>query len=148
MVTIANPIPVTPAAMTRMWVSSMRLFPNLGGLGLEYDLCPYDGSNLLATGRRHCFFDSVDTDPAWTTWLAAIVAEVQRQAATTSAVREIRIAALDPSLPVRATITFADGSTYVIENCFLLASTDPTFAQVFGTAMATLATRAGFTVTA
>jgi ribosomal protein S12 methylthiotransferase accessory factor YcaO len=126
MSTILNPTPVTFAAV----------------------LLPFDGTNLLATGRKVVATDvsRKSADALFNTMLSAMETELARQSGNESGLVELRVTASDPARPVAATVSFADGKRHTIRDCFALCGTDPTFAAAFSGAMVEIARQAGLSV--
>jgi hypothetical protein len=78
--------------------------------------------------------------------LTAIVDEVKRQKNTTAEPRIVSVQAPDPSKPVVASVQFTDKTAHVIRDCFVLASTDLTFAGALQQVLGEVARQAGLTV--
>ena len=157
---IQNPTPVTPTEMTRMWVANMRLqmpdpvftnpiFPQSFG-SFNATLLPYDGTHLLATGRKGVnerkLTEKRASDSVFDGILTALTDEAKRQAGKSVEVQTLTVMAQDPARPVIARVEFVDKTTHTIDDCFALAGTDEVFAGVFTSAMAEIARQAGLTV--
>ena len=157
---IINPTPQTPGVFNNMWVANMILqqpdpdFPaplfQQGYGRLNATLLPYDGTHLLATGRKVVFIskltDKMTEDTVFAGVITALLAEAQRQAKVTTAVKSVSLSAPDPTKPVVVSAKFVDGTTYAIPDCWALAGTDSVFAGVFNNTEVEIARLAGLTV--
>ena len=151
MATIVNPTPVTATTFGKMWISSVFLAQPLNGTqgSLFATLLPYDGEHLLATGGKRVAIPSLKAPSApVATLVTALTTELARQSKKTSPLSKLYVMATDPSRPVVIRAEFVDHTTYDIKDAFALVGTDTVFAGVFTTALGTLATLAGLTVTA
>lgn len=150
---IQNPAPQSATTFNGMWVTNLGIFlpteeKPKGFIGGNF--LPYDGTHLLATGGKRLFVGDLaqkrTTDQQIDAMLTSLVAEVQRQAGKTVAVKFIQTTAPDPAKPVTAQIAFEDGTFHRIADCFALCASDQVFAGVFMGAMAEIARQAGLTV--
>lgn len=150
---IQNPTPIQAATFAGMWITNLGIFlPTTekpkGFIGGNF--LPYDGQHLLATGGKRLFVGDLSTKRTTDTQLDAVLTaletECKRQANKNVAVKFIQTIAPDPTKPVIAQVFFIGGTNYRIADCFALAATDTTFANVFLTAMAEMARQAGLVV--
>ena len=105
---------------------------------------PYDGTYLLYLPKPVSFQSlaaKMVNDATFAGVINALVAESQRQAAVSTAVKQITMVAKPPT--AQATIQFVDNTQFTISDCFALCNTDPTFAGVFGSVLTELARQAG-----
>jgi hypothetical protein len=136
---IINPNPVTPLPFNGMWIN--RLHISLTGPGLvRASLVPYDGTNLLATGKR----SATGSLPEATK--SALVAKLKSLDKPFVDPITVDVQAYDPSKPVKAMIRFATGQPLIIPDCYALCAADPEFAMVFSNTMTEIATLAGLEV--
>lgn len=150
---IQNPTPITAATFSGMWTNALTIFlPSTEqpkGL-ITANLQPFDGTHLLATGGKSLKLTDLSTkrttDTALDGMLTAIVAEVQRQAKKTAAVRTVTVRAPDPTKPVSTVAIFEDNTIHRIQDCFALEGTDTVFAGVFNSTLGEIARLAGLTV--
>ena len=135
-----------------MWVNQLQIIlPHDGKPGiLQGNLLPYDGQHLLATGGKRVvqanLIQARQNSPALDGMIVMAIAEVKRQAAKDVEPSIISVFAPDPAKPVTAQILFSDNTSHRIPDCFALAGTDPTFANVLGTVLATVAVLAGLQI--
>ena len=144
MATIVNPSPQTPQTMAKMWaVSTCIFFDTPTKVGATFQ--PYDGTNLLASGGTRMFTQNADATQAAA--MAALKAECITLSGNASP-KFVEVIAPDPSQPVTAIIFNADGSQFVVPDCFGRCTTDSAFATVFLGTLAAVASLAGLAVTA
>lgn len=136
---IQNPTPVTAGTFNGYWIANVQIVtePKV----VQATLHPYDGTHLLATGRK-----IVNTKTGTDELVAAVAAEAQRLAGKTEAVRVVRVGAVDPAKPVTLTIIFNDNSVFTVRDCFAKAGEDAVFGAAFSAALAGIAALAGLEV--
>lgn len=150
MATIVNPTPVSAATFGKMWIAGVFLAQPINGAqgSLFATLLPYDGTHLLATGGKRVAIPSLKApSPAVASLISSLTTELARQSKNTATLSKLYVTAPDPAHPVSIRAEFADHTNYTIKDAFTLAGTDSIFAGVFTTALGTLATMAGLTVT-
>ena len=149
---IVNPTPIVAGTFNGFWIRNISvMIPTETHQGiLSAELLPYDGAHLLATGGKRVALNDLKTkrvtDAQLNAMLTAIVAEVKRQKNTTVEPRIISVMAPDPTKPVMASVQFVDKTSHVVRDCFVLASTDSTFAVILQQVMGEVARQAGLTV--
>ena len=149
---IVNPTPIVAGTFGGMWIRNISvMLPVEKHQGiLSAELLPYDGTHLLATGGKRVALNDLKTkrttDAQLDALLTALVAEVKRQKNTTAEPRIVSVQAPDPTKPVVASVQFVDKISHVVRDCFVLASTDLTFATVLQQVMGEVARQAGLTV--
>jgi hypothetical protein len=150
---ILNPTPITPSTFGGMWITSLQIVLPANGRPGVYSarFLPYDGAYLLSTGGKSVGSSNLTAkragDQQFDAMMNALVSEVKRQANRQDDPAVITVSAPNPQQAVVATVIFADHSVHRVANCFALAGTDATFAQVFVGAMAELARQADFPYT-
>lgn len=120
-----------------MWIQHSQ-FISPSGL-VQASLLPYDGTHLLATGRK--IVNKKDE-----ALVASVVAEAKRLSGKETDVKLVRVMAPEPSKPVMLHVLFADNSTHIEKDCYAKAATDAVFASAFSATMAAIASLAGLTV--
>ena len=149
---IVNPTPITAGTFGGFWIRNISvMLPTETHQGiLSAELLPYDGEHLLATGAKRVALNDLKTkrttDAQLNAMLTALVDEVKRQKNTTAEPRIVSVQAPDPSKPVVASVQFTDKTAHVIRDCFVLASTDLTFAGALQQVLGEVARQAGLTV--
>ncbi len=171
MATILNPTPVTPQAMSAMWIARLSINfpaeavaavpasestparparPAMNGF-LFADLKPYDGAgNLLATGGVKVNIRDLAAkraaDAQFNSMIETIVAAVKAHASKTDDVKGIIVFAQNPTQPVTATITFAGTPMTRIADCFATAAQNPQFGAALVGMIAEIGRQAQLTV--
>lgn len=136
---IVNPNPVTPLPFNGMWINRLHL--SLVGASLaRATFLPYDGTNLLATGKQSA------TGSLTEGVKDALVAKLKSLDNTFVTPITVDVQADDPTKPVKAMIRFTSGPPLIIPDCYALCGTDPEFAQVFSNTMADIAALAGLEI--
>lgn len=121
-----------------MWIQHAQFIPE-SGLA-QASLLPYDGTHLLATGRK--MVNKKDD-----ALVSSVVAEAKRVSGKTADVKIVRVMAQDPSKPVMLQVVFSDDSVHIVKDCYTKAAEDAVFASAFNSTMAAIAGLGGLIVT-
>jgi hypothetical protein len=151
--TIVNPTPIANVTFGGYWITSFALSLPAGAPGfLNAQFQPYDGSShVLGTGGESVAIRNPSSNTAAAALIAALQAEVQRQAASTTPFCFMQLIGRDPSKPVRAQAFYpavggVKPAPFVIADIFAKAASDATFAAVLASALSAVAGLAGLTV--
>jgi hypothetical protein len=141
---ILNPTPITLPEFSGIWIKSVTASPNM----LIAEFAQWTGGHFLATGNpprlmRLCSDPLVG--PQVTDLVASLYEEMDRQSGLVNATM-LRVVALDPSQPVSAIAFYPEKNHHKISDCFALCATDTIFADIFSSAMSTIANLAGLDI--
>lgn len=136
---IQNPTPIQTNVFNGYWITSVQFIVDTKLV--QASLLPYDGQHLLATNRR-----TVNISENTQTLINAVILEIKRLSGKTVDVKFIRVIAPEPSKPIILHVTFSDNTTHIVQDCLALAGNDNTFAAVFNSALANIASLAGLTI--
>lgn len=134
---IQNPNPIAASTFNGMWIQNAQFISE--SKLVQASLLPYDGTHLLATGRK--MVNKKDE-----ALVASVAAEAKRLSGKDAEVKLVRVMAPEPSKPVMLQVIFADNSVHMEKDCYAKAAQDAVFAEKFNATLNAIATLAGLTV--